>query len=246
TAMAVNPRTGKLYGVTAPGFVPPGGTNRSLCLINKDTGAATIIGTGNVGNFDIPDMHFAPDCTLYAWSEHSDALVRTDIHTGRGTVTATAASTKIGSGLAFDPVNQQFYLAGNGGSGVLRPVNTTTGLTTIGPSLSGSPAPGFPIPAMKFHPTTNVLYAIQKTAFPPNGASRLITIDKNTGAISNLGATLGRADALAFDYPTPNLVPPTITSIADQTIAQDTSATVPFNIAGGVILNALTRKSTSW
>src|SRR5262245_5955644 len=41
-AMAFDPATGVLYGVTAPGFQPPSGTIRQLVRVNTATGEETL------------------------------------------------------------------------------------------------------------------------------------------------------------------------------------------------------------
>src|SRR5262245_11655023 len=43
-AMAFNRATGILYGVTAPGFVPPSGTTRQLVRIDTRTAVVSVIG----------------------------------------------------------------------------------------------------------------------------------------------------------------------------------------------------------
>src|SRR5262245_61971810 len=61
-AMAFNPATGILYGVTAPGFLPPSGTTRQLIRIDMATGQGAIIGPlGATGfKFGIADIAFSP------------------------------------------------------------------------------------------------------------------------------------------------------------------------------------------
>src|SRR5207244_3755864 len=150
-----------------------------------------------------------------------DDLIRINISTGAGTIVANAGISTFGSGLAFD-ANGTLWLAGKGSSGALLTVNTTTGLITIViPAMTGSPKPGYPMPAMKFHPGTGVLYAANKIRFPfePGGpASNLVTINTTTGVITNIGPSLPRMDALTFFVPPPpppptppTAFPPTIT-----------------------------------
>ena len=233
SALAAHPATGVLYGVSAPG----GAGTRNLLRIDTATGAGTVIGPVGLGNFGIADMTFRADGTLFAWSENSDDLITINITTGAGTIVANAAISTFGSGLAFD-AGGALWLAGRGSSGALLTVNPATGLTTV------------VVPAMKFHPVTGVLYAINKIRFPGEvggSASNLVTINTTTGVITNIGATLARADALAFvpfisppPPPPPTTFPPSfVGSISDQMVPQNGSVTVPFRITGAVISNAL-------
>src|SRR6516225_9985946 len=112
-AIAEDPRTGILYGVTAPGFLPPSGTIRQLIRIDKITGRGTVIGPlGPTGfRFGIADITFRSDGTLFGWSENSDDLVTINTATGAATIVANAGISTFGSGLKFD-ANGILYLAG--------------------------------------------------------------------------------------------------------------------------------------
>ena len=242
-ALAEHPLTHELYGITAPGFIPPSGTTRFLVKISKLTGKATVIGLatglGATGfRFGIADITFRSDGTLFGWSENSDDLVTIDINTGKATIVSNAGISTFGSGLKFDNTGT-LYLAGGGGNGNFFTVNPTTGLTTLLGALTGCPFPGFPIPALAIHPTTNVIYGINRT-FPPIASGKLITINPVTRACTTIGDIPGRLDGLAWGTaPTPAAPGPTITSIPDQTLAMNTSITVPFTIAGDLLPTAL-------
>jgi hypothetical protein len=194
--MAQHPHNGILYGVTAPGFVPPSGSHRFLVTINPQTCAETVIGDINRGNFGIADLAFGIDDALYAWSENSDDLIMINTFNGNSRVIANAAISTFGSGLEFGPNGGTLYLAGNGGGGVLRTVNLQTGTTTVVASLSGSPAPGFPISALAWG--FGQMWAAHKVAFPPASVDNLVTINIATGQITNIGTSLPKLDALAW------------------------------------------------
>src|SRR5262249_36925642 len=235
-AMAVHPRTGVLYGVTAPGFIPPSGTTRQLLRIDTKTGVGSVIGPlGATGfRFGIADLAFRSDGTLFGWSENSDDLITIDINTGAATIVGNAGISTFGSGLAFDNTGT-LYLAGGGGNGRFYTVNPATGLTTLLGNLTGCPFPGFPIPAMKFHPVTNVLYAINRT-FPPVASGALITINPTTRVCTSIGL----AALAGGPPPSPTPFPPTITTpLTDLMVPQNGVVNVPFTITGAVIASAL-------
>jgi uncharacterized protein DUF6923 len=246
-AIAVDPITHILYGITAPGFIPPSGTQRQLVWINKQTGVATPVGgLGNIGfNFGIADLAFDSSGKLYGWSENSDDLVTIDTLTGKATVIANAGISTFGSGMSFD-LSGTLYLAGGGGNGRFYRLDPTTGVTTFLFNLTGSPFPGFPIPAMKVNPLTGEMFAVNRM-FPPIAAGQLMKINTTTGVCTPLGQTIGRLDGIAFDIDNPTPIsPPTLTGLASSvTIAQNSSATLPFTISGALVPAALTLSFTS-
>jgi hypothetical protein len=196
-AMAQHPITGVLYAVTAPGFIsPPTTIPRRLMTINPTNCAQTFVGNVGLGNFGIADIAFRPDGTLFAWSENSDDLATINTSTGAGTVIANAGISTFGSGLEFGPGGTTLYLAGGGTSGNFYSVNPATGTTTVLFTLSGFPVSGFPVPAMTFG--NGQMYAAMKRTFPPTALTDLVTINLTTGAVTDLGPTLPRTDALAF------------------------------------------------
>ncbi|PYR48446.1 MAG: hypothetical protein DMF89_15715 [Acidobacteria bacterium] len=200
--MAFHPMTGVLYGVTAP---DDPNTPRNLIQIDTGTGRGTVIGPIGLANADISDIAFNPfDGTLFGWSEKTSDLITINLTTGAGTIVADAGITTVGGGLAFTTLPQGSthnlaFLMGDGGNGALRLVNTDTGQTTVLVTSSGSPAPGYPIAAMKFRPVTNVLFAIQTTGLPNSGSpsSVLVTINSD-GVMTPIGPTVPRLDALAW------------------------------------------------
>jgi len=84
TGLAFSPLSGELYGTTS-GYAP-----NALVKIDPDTGAATEVGPHNG---PIVDISFAPDGTLYGWSEYEDALVTIDLTTGETTQIGPTYST---------------------------------------------------------------------------------------------------------------------------------------------------------
>jgi hypothetical protein len=206
-AMAFHPVTGVLYGVTAP---DDANAPRNLIQIDTGSGRGTVIGPIGLANATIADIAFNPfDGTLFGWSEMTSDLITINLTTGAGTIVADAGITTVGGGLAFQTTPQGSthniaFLMGDGGNGPMRYVNTDTGQTQVFTTTSGSPAPGLPIAAMKYRPVTNVLFAIQTTAFPNPGppSSVLVTIDPD-GVMHPVGPTAPRLDALAWSPLTP-------------------------------------------
>ena len=247
TGLAFHPITGELYGTQ--GGVPgggPGAFDRNLIRINRTTGAGTIIGPIGLGFGGIADIAFRADGTLFGWSENTDALITINLTTGQGTLVGTdpGISTR-GSGLAFNAAGI-LHLAGNNGNGPLRTVNTATGLTTVGPTLTGAPHPTQPIPAMKFHPVTDVLYAVNRQV-AGTGTTFLITINTTNGQVTTIGPTVSRLDGLAWSPlpaappppSVPTAFPPTIGGFSNQLMEQNASLTMPFTIAGAILPTAM-------
>jgi hypothetical protein len=189
TGLATEPGTGDLYGVTAGAA-----TGRQLVLINRTTGAGTVIGPINLGGAGTPDISFRSDGTLFGWNENGDDLITINPSTGQGTVVGDAGISTSRTGLAVNG-SGTLYLAGQGASGALRTVDPVTGLTTVVVTLTGAPLSGAGMPALTFHPATDVLYAINGGG---GAAAFLVTINTTTGVVSSIGSLPNDFDALAW------------------------------------------------
>ena len=210
TGMAVHPVTGVLYGSTS-GNSPS--NPRSLITINKTTGAGTLVGQMSALG-PVADITFTPDGTLYGWLEPGqDDLVTINLTTGLATVVGNSGLSTFGSGIASD-ASGTLYFAGDGANQELRTVNRTTGLTTVVATMSGSPQPSDAIPALAFQPGTGVLFGLDGLDGNPNVS--LITINTTTGVVTNRGATVTNADAIAFDGSAP---PPPVTFVSVPTLS---------------------------
>jgi hypothetical protein len=175
---------GVLYAV-ANGGVPP----RRLITINTSTGAGTAVGpTGATSN--ITDIAFRSDGVLFAQSGQSNFYT---INTSTGAATSIAAvGGTIGGGLAFNASNT-LYLADDD---TLVTVNTANGnRTTVAAFgfVGGTDA----VVGMKFHPSTGVLYGVA-WALDSGTPSLLVSINTTTGAMTSLGSTGQRLEALAI------------------------------------------------
>ena len=196
TGLAVHPATGVLFGST--GNASPNNPG-SLITINKTTGAGTLVGSFGFQGKTMTDLTFTSDGTLYGWLTGSggggEDLYTINQATGAATKVGTSGlSGTFGGGLAASNGNNLF-LASSGDSGPLRTVNRVTGAVTTVATLDGTSGNG--IAAMKFN-AAGVLHGVDLAG----GTSRLatlVTINTNTGAITTLGPTVDRLDAIAFD-----------------------------------------------
>jgi uncharacterized repeat protein (TIGR01451 family) len=196
TGLALNPRTGELFGTTAQAGV--GNFSRQLIRINRSTGAGTVVGPIEPGGGGIADLAFREDGTLFGWSENTDDLITINTTTGAGTVVGNAGISTRGSGLAFSSTGTLF-LAGNNANGALRTVNPATGLTTVGPTLNGAPLPSQPINAASFHPDGTLFGVNNAIAITTGGTTHLVTINTANGQVTNRGTTIRFLDAIEFD-----------------------------------------------
>ena len=187
--LAIHPRTGVFYGITAPtsAVIP-----RSLVILDPTTGNVTPVGElSQVGS----DIGFDPDGTLYMWLPDTRQLGTVDLDTGavttRGAPIDRGATkggfTLIGGGKA--------YVAGTGGAGTLDTVDMTTGVISQGPAITGAPFPDL-INGLAYSPK-GVIYGIN-TSFGRATQANLITIDPVSGKVTNIGALPNDTDALTF------------------------------------------------
>ena len=196
TGLAAHPTNGTLFGSTgnaAP--VSPG----SLITINKMTGAGTLVGSFGFQGKTMTDLTFTSDGTLYGWlagpGGAGEDLYTINQATGAATKVGTSGvSGTFGGGLAANAANT-IFLAASGDNGALRTVNRTTGAVTTVATLGRTS--GDAISAMKFN-AAGVLHAVDLAGGTTRRAT-LVTINTTTGAITELGPTVDRLDAIAFD-----------------------------------------------
>jgi hypothetical protein len=192
TGMSRHPTTGVMYGVTTPNS-PANPT--SLIRINLTTGAITVIGPLGA---TVAEVEFRSDGTLFGWSESSDDLVTINLTTGAATVVGVTPLGTFGDGMVFVGASLRAMLTGAAGN--IYTVDQTTGATTIGVALTGSPAGGASVAAATTQPGTGVVYA----ALNPNW---IVRVNMTTGVITTVGNTgVAPIDALAFG-PLPAGVP---------------------------------------
>ncbi|MEP7013963.1 MAG: autotransporter domain-containing protein [Verrucomicrobiota bacterium] len=193
TGLRFDPTTGVLYGSTARNGMPSG----SLLTINPITGASTVVGSFAVPNHTMSDITFTRNGTLYGWAEaQRDDLHIIDKGTGTATSVGNSGLSTFGSGLAANS-RDVLYFTGNGANGALRIVDQNTGQTTVVATLNGAPLPNAAINALAFN-GRDTLYAINGGDFGTNSPAHFVTINIQTGAVTDLGSMLNSFDALAF------------------------------------------------
>ena len=188
TGLAVHPVTGVFYGITSP----LSRTNPlSLVTIDPATGNATMIGAlKRVAS----DISFTRAGILYAWLPETSQLGIVNIENGSVTPIGPPGSGGPPAGLAID-ANGVGYITPKGAIGTLDTVDIATGVIKTGPQLSGAPFDSA-INSMTFTPS-GLLLAVNSNAGAP-AATRLVTINVATGAVSNIGTLPDDTDGLAF------------------------------------------------
>ncbi|MFN0169848.1 MAG: DUF6923 family protein [Bryobacteraceae bacterium] len=200
TGLAFDSATGVLYGSanrTSP-------TNpASLVTVDPLTGLVTLVGSYGQAGETMADLTFNPGGTLYGWLEpDGDDLYSIDPSTGVATLIGDSGLGTFGSGLAADG-SGVLFLAGTGTGGFLHTIDAGTGAATLGAALDAGPAGGgSSVSALEFSPE-GVLFGVvgQSGGLAP---SYLVTINTQTGAITSIGQSIDRLDAIAFQ---PDLVP---------------------------------------
>jgi hypothetical protein len=187
--LAIHPRTGVFYGITAPtsAIIP-----RTLVILDPTTGSVTPVGELSLVGSDIG---FDPDGTLYMWLPDTRQLGTVNLDTGQ--VTAKGAPIERGAtkgGFALIGGGKA-YVAGTGGAGTLDTIDVNTGAVMPGPVITGAPFPDL-INGLAFSPK-GVLFGIN-TSFGRATQANLITIDPTSGKVTNIGALPNDTDALTF------------------------------------------------
>ena len=189
TGLAIHPRTGAFYGITAglSAQIP-----RSLVTIDPKTGNTTLVGSlGHEGS----DIRFDGKGTLYVWLNDPPGLGTIDVGTGAATpIGISGYSESLGGGLAIDREGS-FYVSATNAAGTLDRVDLASGHVTVGPRITGAPYLSS-INSMAFSPA-GVLHAVNSNLGAP-AKSALVVIDPKTGAVKELGALPNDVDPLAF------------------------------------------------
>jgi sugar lactone lactonase YvrE len=186
--LAIHPRTGVFYGITAPtsAAIP-----KSLVIVDPTNGNVTLVGDLVMAASDI---EFAVDGTLYAWLPETRQIGTIDLDTGRVTPRGKPIERAASKG-GFTLIGQnKAYVATTGGAGTLDTIDINTGELTTGPQLVGAPFPDL-INGLAYQ--RGVLYAIN-TNFGRSTQANLVTIDPQTGKVTNIGALPNDTDAIAF------------------------------------------------
>lgn len=188
TGLAVHPATGVFYGITSP--LSPANP-RSLVTLDVNTGAAELVGPiGAAGS----DIAFDPHGNLFVWLPGTSQLGAVDLTTGQVRTLGPPGPPGNSGGIAIDGEGMA-YVTPNGAVGNLDRVDTSTGVLTKGPALTGAPfAAG--IAAMTFTPS-GLLLALNTNGGSP-ASVRLVTINTKTGQVNTIGSLPDDSDSLAF------------------------------------------------
>lgn len=189
TGLAIHPKTGAFYGITAglSSQIP-----RSLVSIDPKTGNTTLVGSLNHSGSDI---RFDAKGTLYVWLNEEARIATIDLGTGAATpVGPSGYGETLGGGIAIDRAGEMFVSATNA-AGTLDRIDLTTGHATVGPRLTGAPYIAS-MSSMSFS-SSDVLYAVNSNLSAP-AKTALVSIDTKTGFVKELGALPNDVDAIAF------------------------------------------------
>lgn len=189
-AVASHPRTGIFYGITSSlsPIVP-----RSLLAIDLATGSATKVATLGA---DGADIGFDQIGTLYMWLQDTSRVAKVDLATGEVTpIGEPGTEGTVGGGIAVNGAGDIALVSATGASGTLDSVNLATGVTAVGPVMSGAPY-ATSIDNLTFSPS-GVLYGINSNGGAPSNAV-LVTIDPASGVVARIGALPDDSHGLIF------------------------------------------------
>jgi DNA-binding beta-propeller fold protein YncE len=195
TGLAVDPADGTLYATTgratAGGAPNPG----SLITIDRTTGAGTLVGDLRPDTETAGDITFTPDGALFGWLQPtSNDLATIDKSTGAASIVGNSGITTVGSGLASSPDGVLYHAALD--DGPLWTINRATGAATVVADLNGTES--LQIPGLSFDAAGTLFGAWLDYGSTGPRPSRLLTIDTFTGALTFLGPSVNRLDAIAF------------------------------------------------
>ena len=219
-AMGINRCSGLSFSpagtLFAVGEDPENPDDTSLFTVNPNTGAATLVGPSphSFGS-TIADISFRSDGALFGYLEANDGLGTLNTTTGAvNELGATNTPSCCGNGIAFDAANVLFHT----NDYQLNTLNQTTGQYTL-VALHTWPAvdcpaeeeePGARINAMDFN-SGGTLFGSLNCGWGGAGPNYLTIINKSTGAVTDIGATVDGLDGIAFapaPPPTPTPTPP--------------------------------------
>ncbi|MEO6033887.1 MAG: PEP-CTERM sorting domain-containing protein [Verrucomicrobiota bacterium] len=203
TGLAFNPITGLLYGSTGNANAA---TAAKLISINPNTASVTVIGSfaaGNAGNpATMADIAFDSSGNLFGiGSVGGPQLYSINLFTGKATlIGGTGLTSTSGGGLAISS------------GGLLYGTPTATRFGTYDPNtgaFANIASPNLPVggayAALSFD-AAGVLYGLDLGPGPAL-LSHLVTINPNTGAVTDIGQSITSLDAIAFQpVPEPRTV----------------------------------------
>jgi len=187
--LAIHPKTGVFYGLTGPNasVIP-----RSLVTIDPLNGVVTLVGDLGYGASDI---EFDSDGTLYAWVPETRQVGIVNLETGAVTLRGQPLERGAMKGSFSFAGGGKALVASTGGNGTLDTVDLETGKVTTGPPLTGAPFADF-LGGLTVS-ARGTLYAIN-SSLGRGVQANLVTIDPQTGHVTNIGALPNDTESMAF------------------------------------------------
>jgi len=186
--IAIHPRTGVFYGITAPtsAVIP-----RTLVIVDPANGNVTPV--GDLGQ-SASDIEFDEKGNLYAWMPETRQVGIVDLDTGRATPRGKPIQRSASKGGFVLIGASKAYVATTGGAGTIDTVDISTGEVVTGPTLTGAPFPDL-VNSLAYN--KGIVYAINSN-FGRSSQANLVTIDPHTGKVTNVGALPNDTDAITF------------------------------------------------
>jgi len=189
TGIAVHPKTGVLFGVTAGSSV---NFPNALVIIDAATGEASLVGETRVPTSDIA---FSPDGHLYMWLTQSNQIAEINIGTGRVRAIGTPSQPSwIEAGISVD-ARGFVFVTPEGATGQLEQRDPATGAVMSSVSLSNAPYLSS-LNSLAFS-KSGELFGVNSNLGTP-ARTALVKIDLGTGVITKVGDLPEDTDCLAF------------------------------------------------
>lgn len=187
--LAIHPKTGKFFGVTAAATGP---IPHSFVRLDPANGAVSFI--GDLGAYG-SDLAFDSEGTLFIWLPKTAQLGRVDLDTGKVTPIGAPRPTPSAIGGIEVLSSGRALVAATGGKGTLDSVDLKTGAISRGVQLSGARYPEL-VAGLAQSPD-GVLLGVNTNGGSPALAD-LVRIDRSTGRITFIGPLPNDTDAIAF------------------------------------------------
>ena len=130
------------------------------------------------------------------WMPSLRQIGEVDLQTGAIRMIGTAGNAVATGGLSIDN-RGEVMIVGSGNTPRIDTLDSATGEITRGPPLANAPYAA--INSLTFSPR-GILYAVNSNMGAP-ASTRLVSIDRKTGEVHNIGALPPDTDALAFRPP---------------------------------------------
>ena len=193
TGLAVDPADGTLRRrVERPPAARP---TRLTDHDQQDDRAGALVGDLRPDTETAGDITFTPDGALFGWLQPtSNDLATIDKSTGAASIVGDSAIATVGSGLASSSDGVLYHAALD--SGPLWTINRATGAATVVADLNGTDS--LQIPGLSFDAGGTLFGAWLDYGSTGPRPSRLLTIDTGTGALTFLGPSVNRLDAITL------------------------------------------------